>query len=104
MEFGLSKRHRDIISGIFSRYPEVRKVLVYGSRAKGNYRPGSDIDMTVVERSDISTQTLLRMVNDFDESMLPFTVDLSVFSRLTNPDLISHIERCGKCIYERSAE
>lgn len=101
MEFGLSENHRKIINSIFDKYPQVKKVAVYGSRAKGNYRPGSDIDMTIIEDEKIPFDVLLKIVNDFDDSMLPFLVDISVFSKLTNPDLIEHIKRNGKVIYER---
>lgn len=101
MEFGLSEQHRRIISEIFSKYPDVTRVLVYGSRAKGTNRPGSDIDMTITESGDVSPGTLFKLINDFDDSLLPFSVDLSVFSSLTNPDLIAHIQRVDKVIYEK---
>lgn len=101
MEFGLTENHRKIINEIFDKYPQVKKVLVYGSRAKGNYREGSDIDMTIVEDEKIPFDVFLKIVNDFDDSMLPFLVDISVFSDLTNPDLKEHITRLGKVIYER---
>ncbi len=101
MEFGLTENHRKIINEIFDKYPQVKKVLVYGSRAKGNYREGSDIDMTIVEDEKIPFDVLLKIVNDFDDSMLPFLVDISIFSKLTNPDLIEHISHVGKVIYKK---
>lgn len=101
MEFGLSENHRKIINSVFDKYPQIKKVVVYGSRAKGNYRAGSDIDMTIVEDEKIPFDILLKIVNDFDDSMLPFLVDISVFSNLTNPDLVEHIKRNGKVIYEK---
>lgn len=104
MEFGLSEHHRAIISGIFSKYPQVKRVFVYGSRAKGNCRPGSDIDMAIMEEKDIPADVLLKLTNDFDDSLLPFSADLCIFSELTNPDLAAHIRRAGKPLYTRSAE
>lgn len=101
MEFGLTENHRKIINEIFDKYPQVKKVLVYGSRAKGNYREGSDIDMTIAEDEKIPFDVFLKIVNDFDDSMLPFLVDISIFSDLTNPDLKEHINRVGKVIYEK---
>ena len=47
-EFGLSERHMEIIRGIYSQFPQIESVILYGSRAKGNFKPGSDIDMTIV--------------------------------------------------------
>lgn len=101
MEFGLTQNHRSIIHSIFAKYPQVRKVVVYGSRAKGNFRPGSDIDMTIVEGEQLNSDLLFRLANDFDDSQLPFFVDLSIFSQLTEPALVQHILRVGKTIYQK---
>lgn len=102
-EFGLSQNHRRIISAIFSKYPDVEEVLVYESRAKGTFRPGAaDIDMIITKKACLPQEILLKIVNDFDDSLLPFSVDLSVFGSLTNADLIAHIRRAGKCIYKKT--
>ena len=95
--FGLSEKHLKTINEIFSKYTGIQKVLVYGSRAMGTYRPGSDIDMTII--GDISTRELFKIINDFDDSMLPYLTDISIFSKLKNPGLIEHINTFGKVIY-----
>lgn len=104
MEFGLTPAHREIIASIFAKYPQIHQVLVYGSRAKGNYRPGSDIDMTISQGENLATDLLFKLMRDFDDSILPFFVDLSIFSQLTEPALIQHIQRVGKVIYQREAQ
>ena len=104
MEFGLTPAHRKIINSIFAQYPQIHQVLVYGSRATGNYRPGSDIDMTISQGENLSTDILFKLMNDFDDSILPFFVDLSIFSQLTEPALIQHIQRVGRVIYQRESE
>lgn len=101
MDFGLTQNHLKIINLIFEKYPQVKKVVVYGSRAKGNYRPGSDIDMAILEEKNISFDSILKMMGDFNDSIIPFFVDLCVFSKISNPDLKEHINRVGKVIYER---
>lgn len=100
-EFGLSEKSIDTIRKIFSNFPSIEKVLVYGSRAKGNYKPGSDIDMTIIASEDFDFSTLARVNTLFYESSLPYLYDISDFSKLTNKDLIEHIRRCGKIIYRR---
>ncbi len=100
-EFGLSEKSMRIISEIYEKYPSVLEVVVYGSRAKGNFREGSDIDMTIKGTSDFSHEDLLRINNDFYESELPYLVDISDYSKLQNPDLIAHIDRAGKVLYRR---
>lgn len=82
------------LRGVFARYPQIEKVLVYGSRAKGNFRPGSDIDLSLIAPS-LSLTDLLRMETEIDDLLLPYKVDLSLFHQIENPDLREHILRVG---------
>lgn len=104
MKYGLTDRHLKIICDIFKKYPTIRQVLLYGSRAKGNYHDGSDIDMTIINDGPFSFSDLTAVMNDFEESELPHLVDLSQFSTLTNEQLTDHIKRVGKTIYERESQ
>ncbi|UJP63687.1 nucleotidyltransferase domain-containing protein [Mongoliitalea daihaiensis] len=99
-KFGLSHTTLEKINSVFGKYPEVEKVIVYGSRAKGNYRTGSDINLTLIG-SDVTLDTLFAIEEDLDELFLPYTCDISIFSHLKNPDFLDHIERVGKVFYEK---
>ncbi len=102
-EFGLSEKSMSIITGIYEKFPQVERVVVYGSRAMGNFREGSDIDMTLIADGGFSSSDLSKIWNEFDDSSLPYLVDVSIFSELKNPDLIDHIKRRGKTLYERKS-
>ena len=84
----------------FRACPQVERVILYGSRAKGNYRVGSDIDLTV-EGEGLSLAQLLAMESQIDELLLPWMVDLSLKDRIDNPALLDHIARVGLPFYER---
>ncbi len=86
---------------MFAAFAQVQKAVLYGSRAKGNYRNGSDIDLTLFgEQLDHSVMTSID--NELDDLLLPYHIDLSVFDQLTHPELIDHIRRVGKVLYERT--
>jgi predicted nucleotidyltransferase len=99
-QFGLKQDTINQINQIFSTYPEISKAIIYGSRTKGNYKPGSDIDLTLVG-DNINHHQLLEILNKIDDLLLPYFCDLSIFNSLNNPNLIEHIERVGITFYKR---
>ncbi len=101
MNHGLSDETVQRMAAVFSRYPEIEKAVLYGSRAKGNFRNGSDIDLTLMGEKLDST-ILGRIDWELDDLLLPYKIDLSVFHQLTHPELIEHIRRVGITFYERT--
>ncbi len=99
--FGLTTRTVEKISGVFARHPGVEKAVLYGSRAKGNYKNGSDIDLTISGHGLVH-RDLLKIMGELDDLLLPYTIDLSIFSDITHADLIEHIQRVGVVFYEKA--
>lgn len=98
--FGLPEENVKSIKQVFVRYPHVECAVLYGSRAKGNYRANSDIDLTLTgDQLDLSE--LLRIENEIDDLLLPYKVDLSIKSLIDNPNLLEHIERIGITFYQK---
>lgn len=103
MKYGLPKTTIEMIRGVFARFPEIEKAVLYGSRAKGNYQAGSDIDLTLY--GDALTPDLRdRIANALDDLLLPYTIDLSLFDELDHAKLREHIERVGVVFYERVSQ
>ena len=100
MKYGLSDNAIQKINLIFEKFSAVEKVVLYGSRAKGNFRKGSDIDLTLFG-NDLSFDILTKIKIAFDDSSLPYKFDLSIFSQLSDPDFIDHIRRVGVTFYEK---
>jgi len=100
--FGLKECTITAIQSVFKKYPEIEQALLYGSRAKGTHRNGSDIDLTLL--GDGLTYSLLnRIETEIDDLLLPYTLDLSLYSSIDNADLLDHIQRVGKLFYQRNA-
>lgn len=100
MDFGLSEVTVDKIRSVFAAHPEVERAVVYGSRAKGNYKNGSDIDLTLHGPS-LTNKILMDLMIELDDLLLPYTIDLSHFDTLEHAALREHIERVGRVFYER---
>ena len=98
--FGLPDKTRAYIRQILSGCPAVEKAILYGSRAKGNHRPGSDIDLTLIgDRLDL--KMLGDLTSKLKESPIPYQVDLSLWSLIDHAGLREHIERVGVIFYQR---
>ena len=92
--FGLKQNDIDKIKTVLEKYSSIEKAILYGSRAKGNNQKGSDTDLTLVGNS-IAFSELLKIENDLDDILLPYQFDVSIFHKIDNPELITHIERIG---------
>jgi predicted nucleotidyltransferase len=93
--FGLSQNTINKMQGVFAKYPEIQEVVIYGSRANGKFRPGSDIDLTL-KGEDIELTTLLKIENEIDELLLPYKVDLSIYDKINSEAVKEHINRVGQ--------
>ena len=99
--FGLSVDALRKIREAFAGFPQIEKVVIYGSRAKGNHRKGSDIDITLIGKNLNLENTIYPLTSALDDLYLPYTFDISIFNQLDEPEFIDHILRVGKTFYER---
>ena len=98
MDNGLTNRDRDTIWGILEKYPKIETVHIFGSRAKGVFKTGSDIDLAILNEG-LGFIELMRLKSDFEDSTLPYHVDVVYYPEVNNPDLKAHIDRVGKTFY-----
>ncbi len=99
MKYGLSKETINSIIGCLATVPHIEEAIIYGSRAKRNYRKGSDIDLAL-KVENLTLKDVLKLENDLDDLLLPYLFDISIFHHINDPDLIEHIRRVGKAFYK----
>ncbi|MDR2557174.1 MAG: nucleotidyltransferase domain-containing protein [Bacteroidales bacterium] len=100
-KYGLNPRDMQTITGILRKYAGIKKAVLFGSRAKGAYHSGSDIDIAIVD-GNIDYQTLIKIKNDMEDSSLPYNADVVNFSTLSNSALKEHILRTGKVLFRQN--
>jgi len=96
-DWGLRPDEIDRIRAVLAAHPNVAKAEIYGSRALGTHRKGSDIDLTLDGK--LEWQDLQQIEAELDSLDLPYTIDLSIKAQIENPALRQHIERHGQTIY-----
>lgn len=98
-EFGLSDWTMNDLRSVFRRYPNIKRVILFGSRAKGNFRPGSDIDLAMLG-DGIDHTEILKIYNDIDDLGLLYGIDLIDYNKNKNLPIGEHIDRTGKLFYQ----
>ena len=86
----------------FSKYNHVDEVVIYGSRALGNYRKASDIDLAV-KGGNLNSTDEMKITFDLDDLMLPYKFDITIYNHINNQELRHHIDHFGKVIYKKQA-
>ena len=99
MKYGLPTSAVEKICAVFARFPDIDKTVLYGSRAKGNFKPASDIDLTLFGEN-LKPAQLGPIAEALDDLLLPYTIDLSLYAELDHAKLREHIDRVGKVFYE----
>jgi predicted nucleotidyltransferase len=98
--FGLRDNDIEQIVSLLQQFPEVVEACIFGSRAKGNYKNGSDVDIAL-KGENLNYRTISR-ISAFlnEETLMPYKFDVINFNDLTNADLLNHINRVGQKFYE----
>ena len=99
MRFGLSDTVIKELQDVFRRHANIKKVLIFGSRSKGNYRVGSDIDLAVIG-NDIDYNLILSILCEIDDLDLLYSVDLLDYQKKKGSPIGDHIDRVGQVFYE----
>ncbi|MBD1392403.1 nucleotidyltransferase domain-containing protein [Mucilaginibacter sp. ZB1P21] len=96
--YGLSEQAVINIIEVLKQYPAVKQTYLYGSRAKGNFKPSSDIDL-VLKGEQLDLRQLTNIMASLDDLLLPNKFDVAIYHQINNEELLDHIDRVGITIY-----
>lgn len=99
-KYGLVDYEIDQVISIIGNNPKIEKVILFGSRAKGNFKNGSDIDLSLIG-SDLKLNDILDLSIEIDKLALPYKFDLIISDRIKEQALVDHINRVGVILFER---
>lgn len=99
---GLNDELLTKVATILSNNNRVEEALLFGSRAKGNFRAGSDIDIAL-KGPNLVLNDILHLSIDLDALETPYQFDLVLYQRITEPALREHIDRVGHVLYQKVA-
>ncbi len=98
-DFGLNEKNIKILIDFFRGIEEIFEVKVYGSRAIGTYRNGSDIDFAIYGK--INDDLISKIKYQIDELPMPYMFDITDYNTISNAKLKEHIEKFGETFYKK---
>lgn len=103
MEFGIKNDLLAMMRQVFARYPQVEEAIVFGSRAKGNFRPNSDMDIAL-KGKNLTQDISYKIQFDLEDLPTLLSFDVLLFDSLTHAGLLGHIDRVGQVFYQKTPE
>jgi predicted nucleotidyltransferase len=100
-KFGLTAIDLETILSVLKKHIEVEEAIMFGSRAKGNYKNGSDVDIALKGKLSFETITHINYLLN-EETTMPYKFDVLNYHTIQDKDLIEHINRAGICFYQYS--
>ncbi|SHK34263.1 Nucleotidyltransferase domain-containing protein [Anaerobranca californiensis DSM 14826] len=102
MTFGIPKKSMELILQTLRSFPEINRAVIFGSRSKGNYKRGSDIDIAVFGKQ-INENTIneLRIILN-EELPLPYYFDIVNYETIKDEDLKQEIDKYGIDFYKKN--
>ena len=101
MRFGLEEKTIEKVNQVLAKHSQVDQVILFGSRAMGNFKNGSDIDLAL-KGVELNLKIINEISDEIDDLLLPYSFDLINFSHINNSELINHINRVGMTFYQSS--
>jgi len=99
--FGIYEKSFLLILDVLEKCSEVEKAIIFGSRAMGNYKKGSDIDLAIVG-NNINDQIKTRLSSVLNQELpIPYFIDVVDYKNISNKDLVKHIDTEGKVVYTK---
>ncbi len=100
--FGISDQSFNTILDLLKQHAEIEYAKIFGSRAIGNFKDGSDIDKSI-HGANINMDTIHKLKYQLSESIIPYYIDIVDYKMIKNTDLTLHIDTYGKLFYNKSA-
>ncbi len=97
--FGLKPEVVEAIRAVLAQFDCITEAILYGSRAKGTYKVGSDIDLSLKTQGELPKSLLLTIDSALDDLDLPYSFDISLLQQINNKNLLEHIERVGMVFF-----
>ena len=101
MKYGLEENTIGQMVSVFRRHEQIEEVILFGSRAKGNQKLGSDIDLAL-KGNGLTLAILNKITDELDALPMPYTFDICVLTKIENKELVEHIKRVGQNIYKKN--
>jgi predicted nucleotidyltransferase len=100
-QYGIPESDLGALISELIKNDKISEIILFGSRAKGTFKNGSDIDIALKGRN-LKLKDILDASLAIEKLLLPYKLDLVIFSRIKEPALIDHINRVGVVLFRKN--
>jgi len=100
MKFGLEELLLDKIVSIIGRNEKIKRIVIFGSRARGDFKPASDIDIALYASGSLTSEELNSIRSQIDEIDCIYKFDIVDVNRLEKKAMVENIKNEGITIFE----
>lgn len=97
-KYGLTRSQQTKLIEVIKQYLPSSEIILYGSRAKGNFNKRSDIDIVIAGSNTNDPYILSQIEEGIIESDIPYICDIQYVATIKNQSLLDHIKRRGQRI------
>lgn len=93
MKFGLKERYYEELKALYFLFPNIDEVIIFGSRARGDYREYSDIDIAI--KGELTKLEIALIREHLEESKIPYVTDVVEYEKIVDKAFKDEIDREG---------
>jgi len=99
--YGLKESDIAILQEIGKNHPGIKRIIIFGSRARGNYKNASDVDLAI--EGDLSPADIWKISGLLnDEAPTPYFFDVVHFDNLSGRGFKERLEGEGSVVYSKT--
>lgn len=96
MKFGLKDRYYEELKALYFLFPNIDEIIIFGSRARGDYRENSDIDIAL--KGNLTKIDIALIRDHLDESRIPYTTDVVEYEKIIDIKFREEIDKEGRIL------
>jgi len=104
VKYGLKDEYIQTFLEIIAKFDNVEKVALFGSRATGNHKKASDVDIVIFGENVNAALACAIKFEIEEETIIPYFFDVIAYQVIKNEKLKEHIDKKSIILWNKTKE